>query len=108
MMKILSCLLILVLAQFAYSDELEKVLPEFEIENVLTTVFWFESAEELQEYFDEERLTGYSECEHKPEKNIAYCDLYLVRPKFVDDDATTGTGHEQLHGFFGSYHEPVE
>ncbi len=106
--KILFCLLVLALTKFSHSGELEEVSPEFEIENVLVTIFWFKNTEELQEYFSEERLVGYSECETKPEKNIAYCDLYLIRPKTVDDDSTTGVGHELLHGLFGSYHEPVE
>jgi len=98
------CLLLLALP--AYGDE--TVIPEFEIENVLITVFWFENAWELQEHFSESLLEGMSECEIKEDKNIAYCDLYLIRPKFVDDDATTGVGHELLHGLFGSYHESVE
>jgi len=96
------------LAQLSSGGELEEILPEFEIENVLVTVFWFETETELQEYFGEERLIGNSECEVKPEKNISYCDLYLIRPKLVDGDATTTIGHELLHGLFGLYHEPVE
>ena len=107
-MKTLLCLLMLAITTFAYGDEPEVIVPEFEIENVLVTVFWFESEAALQEYFDEERLTGYSECEHKPAKNIAYCDLHLMRPEFVDDDATTGVGHELLHGLFGIYHQAVD
>lgn len=32
------------------------------------------------------------------------CELYLIKPEYVDDEKTTATGHELEHCIFGRYH----
>ena len=92
-----------------YAPYAPKLSPEFEVENMSFTVYWYDTKEELVEdvgdLFGARDFTAASDCEKKPEFNISYCDLYLVRPISVDDDATMSVGHEVLHGLLGAYHE---
>lgn len=85
----------------------EPIVPEFEIENALYTIFYFDTIEEFRAATGETDpdVLSWSLCETKPDKNIAYCDLYILRAMYVDDNATTTFGHEVLHGLLGSYHK---
>jgi hypothetical protein len=33
------------------------------------------------------------------------CELHILDPKYVDDEATLTLGHEMIHCLYGSYHE---
>jgi len=90
-----------------FSPYAEVFKPEFMIENVLVTMFWYDTIEEFREETGETDpdVHAMSLCETKPEKNIAYCDVFMVLPGRVDDDATLSGGHEYFHGHFGAYHE---
>ncbi len=99
----------------AHSEEIDK---PFEITNVLSTIFFFDTYAEMTAVWNEDHpddyedpndpisiLMGFSYCEHYEERNFAHCDLYLVRPTEVDDDETLTIGHELLHGVYGEeYH----
>jgi hypothetical protein len=99
----------LLLTATANADDYERIQKDGEIENVVLTIFWFDTIEDLETAFGEEGLQGYSECERYLKKNLAHCDLYVVRPTYVDDEETLTIGHEVLHGVYGhDYHEEVE
>ncbi len=93
-----------------YSPDLIK---EFENNNVGITVHWYDTKAELVEalvdkfgeIWEDRDIQAASDCENKPEFNISYCDLYMVRPTMVDDDTTMSVGHEVLHGLLGAYHD---
>ena len=100
--------LIIFLGTAVYAEPIHKA---HEIDTVLITFFWFNTLEDLNEYFPDEddRLSGYSECEPYAAHNFSHCDLYVVRPQIVDDEHTLTIGHEVLHGVYGDqYHEEVE
>lgn len=85
----------------------EPVEPEFENTNLLIKVVWFDTIEELQIALDDDEIEAYSECEIYPEEtgNIGFCEIWVVRAKYVDDDNHSSLGHEVDHGLHGSYHE---
>jgi hypothetical protein len=84
----------------------EDIVFEYEITNVVSTLYLFDTRAEMEEYLEVSGISGYSECFRNEEHNIAYCDIYSVRPTEVDDDPTTTVGHEVLHGVYGAdYHE---
>lgn len=82
----------------------EPVKPEFEIQNVVITFYMYETFEDLREEMDWDNLLGMSDCEWKEDANIAYCDIFVVRPKFVDDEEACTIGHEVMHAIYGLYH----
>ncbi len=92
-----------------YAPYAPDLFKEFEVQNVAITVHWYDSKEELVEElgaaFGDRDFSAASDCEKKPEFNISYCDIYVVRPTSVDDDATMSVGHEVLHGLLGAYHD---
>lgn len=81
----------------------ERVKPEFDIENVMITFYWFDTLEELKTELNENVL-GLADCDWNPDKNIAYCDIYAVRATYVDDEEACTIGHEVLHASQGRYH----
>ena len=118
-MKTLTLVLLLFIFSVSVADEAcieyenieaviceEPVKPEVEITNILFTVFWYDSEEEMRKALKEEdkEVQGSSLCEHLEDENITYCWLSMVRPKFVDDEDTLSVGHEFLHGAWGDYH----
>ncbi len=96
-----------------YAPYAPDLIKEFENNNVGITVTWYDNVDELREamidkfgmVWDDRDIQAASNCEHKPEFNISYCDIYAVRPTMVDDDTTTSIGHEVLHGLLGAYHD---
>ncbi len=90
-----------------FSPYAEVFKPEFWIENVLVTMYWYDSIEEFREDTGETDpdVHAMSLCETHPDKNIAYCQVFMVKPGRVDDDATLSGGHEYFHGHHGAYHE---
>lgn len=100
--------LLILLIFFLGTAVAEPIVPDGEITNVLTTLFFYDTYEDLWNDFPEDRgtLEGVSFCERKVDKNIAYCDVYLVRPQEVDGEHTLTLGHEVEHGVWGEeYHE---
>jgi hypothetical protein len=90
----------------------EYIAKPFEMDSVYITFFWFDTLQEMRKWvatniedekYDPE-LMGFSLCEHYEEHGAAHCDLYVVRPKIVDDEATLTIGHEVLHGVYEHYH----
>lgn len=92
-----------------FSPYAPVLYPEFEVQNVGITVHWYDSKEEMQDdlgdLFPDRDYSAASQCEKKPEFNISYCDIYVVRPTMVDDNATLSIGHEVLHGLIGDFHD---
>jgi len=84
----------------------------YEISNVLLTIFWFDTEEEMRDYYIEQGfgnpdrlMRAFSASEVYEEKGMCHLDVYLVRPTLVDDYETTSVGHEVLHCVYGpDYH----
>jgi len=119
MNKLLISLIIFNLALFSTSalgQESEVIsYDEGIIKNVLVTLFFYPNKEALHaavcaamdgdEYACSGGFVGFSACERKPEKNIAYCDIWQLAPSKVDGDNTLTLGHELMHGVAGpNYH----
>lgn len=89
----------------------EPVKPEYVVSNMLFTVNWFNTAEELEAVvsalgYEVDESLELSECEVHPEQDIGWCELWLVIPKTViGDPFMDSIGHEAAHGFFGAYHK---
>ena len=94
---------------FENGDELVK--PEFIVSNLLLTVNWFDTEEELAEAvsalgYEVDESLELSLCEVHPEQDIGWCELWLVIPTTViGDPFMDSIGHEAGHGFFGDFHE---
>ena len=64
----------------------------------------FAEAEGEQKLIDT-LLRGFAYAEVNEEKNMCHLDMYVVRPKEVDDEHVTTIGHEVLHCVYGpGYH----
>lgn len=82
-----------VVASFHFFDTYEDLNFEY-------NTLWLEDGEEEQE------LWGWSNCEWQPEANVAFCDIYTIRPEFVHSDMAMDTiGHEIWHGVTGDFHD---
>ena len=85
--------------------------PDGVITNVLSTFFIYDTREELQSVYRQvsgytDEVDGFSMCERNVEKNVAWCDIYIIRPTIVDGFNSAVAGHEVLHGVYGQhYHE---
>lgn len=78
---------------------------EYESDSLLITVNWYDSIEELQEAIGEEDTEAISECEVHPDRDIGWCEIWVVRPtKVLGDPNMDALGHEVLHGLWGDYH----
>lgn len=91
-------------------DELLR-MPDGEIENVLLTMFFHDSVEAMEKDamdrygYELVGADGYSACDRNVEKNIAWCDVHIPRPRYVDGYNAWTLGHEALHGVYGErYH----
>lgn len=82
----------------------EHIVPTTFITNATYTVHWFPDLNTLQAFLDDRHVLGQSNCEFYQSRNYSHCDLYLVLPKYVDDEWVNTVGHEVLHGLFGDYH----
>lgn len=82
----------------------EHIIPTTFITNATYTVHWFPDLTTLQAFLDDRHVLGQSNCEFYPQKNYSHCDLYVVLPKYVDDEWVNTIGHEVLHGLLGDYH----
>ena len=89
----------------------EPVKPEYLVSNLLLTVNWFDTEEELSAAvsalgYEVDESLELSLCEVHPDQNIGWCELWLVIPETViGDPFMDSIGHEAAHGFFGNFHK---
>jgi len=90
----------------------EEIKAEFESTIVLSVFHLYDNYTELNKAYQDSGVSegdvevwGWSLCEWQPEHNYSGCDIYIVRPKFVDDHAMNTIGHEVWHGVAGEFHE---
>ena len=63
------------------------------------------SKEHSEIHKDKTEVYGWSDCELQPEQNVAFCDVYVLRPTYVySDPAICTLGHEVWHGVAGRFH----
>ena len=110
-------ILLIFFANTAFAEDI--VYDEGIIENVLVTLHIMKDKEALNKALcdlykeageDDEELCepvdGFSSCFGNVLKNIAWCDVYILKPTKVDDNNILTFGHEVWHGVAGTeYHE---
>ena len=83
-----------------------SIEPEFDHSSTTIIVHWYDTEIELQVDLDDYELAGLSECEHRPDFDTSFCELWLVEPTDLDDGYNFDTiGHECYHAFKGSFHD---
>ncbi len=93
------------LVAFALLADAAPIETEFDLRTTTIIVNWFDSEAELQLALDDDELAGLSECEWRPDFNISFCELWLVRPVDTEDAYNFDTiGHEFYHAVTGSFH----
>lgn len=83
----------------------ESIKPERDVTNIVITVVWFDTLDELRAKLDDPAILGQAHCDAQVVGSLGHCDLYLVRPELVDDEWVNTLGHEVLHGLYGNYHD---
>ncbi len=82
-----------------------EIIPTDDVRNLLVSVNFYDTTEQLVLAVGED-VAAWSECEVHPDKNIGWCEIWVVRPKRVlGDPAMDALGHEVLHGLWGDYHK---
>lgn len=110
-------LILLFFASSALAERAPRIkMPDSVVTNATMSFHLFDSYEEMNEYAEQlpnwelidpgpkHMLHGFSICDRREDANIAYCDIYLVMPRRIDDEHTMTLGHEVLHGILGIYH----
>ena len=78
---------------------------EYQLSTTHILVNWYNSELELQDALDDSGIAGLSECEHRPEFNTSFCELWLVHPTDNEDAYAFDTiGHEFYHALVGDFH----
>lgn len=90
---------------------------------IITTIYFYNSVEEVQDKFREvhnlsknhrtnvegfSRWPEFRDSNGKPlsdDGQTLTCTIYTVRPTSIDDNATLTLGHELLHCIIGTYHK---
>lgn len=68
-------------------------------------VNWYATERELQRATGDSTIAGLSDCERRPEFNVSFCELWLVRPRSRNDAYTFDTiGHELCHALLEDCH----
>lgn len=98
-----------------YMNDGERVVPEYEVEYLMTKVNWFDTTQEMRAAvlarnpdWDVSDMEGYSECTPYTEgvTVVMSCEIWVERPQFVfGDPRMDSLGHEILHGLMGGFHE---
>ncbi len=90
----------------------EELHPEYDITTTTIIVNWYDTAEELETALEDDRYAGMAACEYRPEFNVSFCELWLVRPTEVDtwtdmpeQDRWKTIGHEFYHTVAGEFHD---
>lgn len=116
-MRLLTSALLLFIFSVSFAEDVcfengdELVKPEYVVSNMLFTVNWFDTEEELAEAvsalgYEVDESLELSLCEVHPEQDIGWCELWLVIPTTViGDPFMDSIGHEAAHGFFGDFHK---
>ncbi len=74
----------------------------YEHDSTYVIVNWYDTESELQYALDDDTLAGLADCEHRPDFNTSFCELWLVLPKHSKDDYAFDTvGHEFCHALRG-------
>lgn len=110
--KVVSILLIVYISVALY-NEFNHLLPwheelslSFDHNSTYVIVNWYDTEIELQQAVNDYTITGLSECEHRPDFNTSFCELWLVRPTTWSDEYNFDTiGHEFYHAVAGDWHE---
>jgi len=78
---------------------------EYQLDTTHLLVNWYDTEQELQLALDDSGIAGFSECEHRPDFNTSFCELWLVEPENLEDDYAFDTiGHEFYHALRGNFH----
>jgi len=103
-------ILFILLATLAASAE--PINEEFDLRTTTIIVNWFDTESELQLALDDEEIAGMAECEWRPDFNMSFCELWLVRPTELDtwtedleQDVWKTIGHEFYHAVTGAFHD---
>ena len=93
---------------------------------ILTTVYFYNSTEEVQSKYREihnlprdhkTNIQGFAQWPEFRDPNgnpivddtkPLTCVIHTIKPKKIDDEATLTLGHEMLHCIIGSYHTNIE
>lgn len=102
----------LILLLLALPVSAGEITPEYDITTTTIIVNWYNTNEELRAaHPNEGYISGLSNCEYRPEFNISFCELWLVRPteltEWTDTDeqeAWKTIGHELYHALAGEFH----
>ena len=98
--------LLFLMATCEGADPTDRIEAEFNITTATIIVHWFDSEKELQLATQYNDIAGVSECEWRPDFNISFCELWLVRPNSLQDDYDFDTiGHEIYHTLAGEFHD---
>lgn len=90
-----------------YDNSYSKELPPVTYDHGSTYVIvnWYDTEQELQYALDDDELAGLSNCEHRPDFNTSFCELWLVLPEHYQDEYAFDTiGHEFYHAIKGNWH----
>ena len=61
--------------------------------------------EHVELHEDHAKVDGWSDCKLQPEQNVAFCDIYVMRPTYAYSDPQMCTlGHEIWHGIADRFH----
>ena len=112
-MKIARFNLIFALCLMAYEVQAEDIHPEYDITTTTIVVNWYDSEAELHAALPGQgNIAGLSDCEYRPEFNVSFCELWLVRPteatEFTDtieQEKWKTVGEEFVHALWGEFHE---
>ena len=112
MERLIITLFLLLLLGIANNTLAEEVNAEFDITSTAIIVNWFDTEAELQDALEDYEIGGLSECEWRPDSNISFCELWLVRPieldtwtEDIEQDKWKTIGHEFYHALAGSFHD---
>lgn len=97
-------LIFFLIAVLMTRDQARDTLPAITYNHSSTYVIvnWYDTETELQTALDDNELAGLSDCEHRPDFNTSFCELWLVLPEHYEDDYAFDTiGHEFCHALRG-------
>lgn len=84
----------------------EIQVPDGVVTNIVLKVRLYDSASRMESDAGIGRVDGASWCARDVEANKAWCDIFIMRPRYVDGYNSWTLGHEVLHGVYGpEYHE---
>jgi len=121
-MKIFVAILLSLLLMSCTNNDSLKGSIDRSSKPIATTVYFYQSIDEVQKKFRElhnlsssEKVSiqGFAQWPEFRDNNgqpieddskPLTCEIHIVKPQKVDDEATTTLGHEMLHCIIGTYH----